>query len=162
MHSWDMLVETPVCEADLDNRSRKPGRDGQNQCSYCGVEPSNADDWYDVRDIMVVRHWTTDSKDVPGGGHWTWYCPRHFTQRNGRWWKTSYLAPTHLLPEVTHRCAQVVALGEPCGEVATEPFDGVWFCKSHAAVQRVERRIRELLSDDDQIDPVLADHRGPV
>lgn len=157
MKLWEMLVETPVCEAELEDRERRPGREGQNQCSYCGVAPANPDDWYDIHDVMVVRHWTTDSKDVPGGGHWTWYCPRHFAQRRGRWWKTSYLAPARLLPEVTYPCVHVVAFGESCGQKAVEPFDDAWYCEQHANVQRVNRRIQELLEGDDEPDPLVAD-----
>lgn len=154
MHSHDMLVETPVCEADLEDRSRKPGHDGENQCSYCGVGPNGP--WYDVHDIMVVRHWTTDSVDEPGGGHWRWYCPDHFRRRT-RWWRTSHLAPPRLLPKITHPCAQIVEFGERCGVVAVEPFDGAWFCEKHAAVQRTEMRINQLLHGDDEVDPLLVE-----
>lgn len=143
MHSWDMLVETPVCEAELEDRVSKPGHDGENQCSDCGVGAGRR--WFPHDQIMVVRHWTTDSQDVPGGGHWTWYCPKHFERRNGNWWRTSHLAPAHLLPEIIRRCDQEAELGQRCGAVAVEPFDDVWMCERHAVKERLERRVREIL-----------------
>lgn len=143
MNTWDMLVETPVREADIEDRSHE---EPFNQCSYCGVGPN--DPHYDVRDIMVIRHWTTKSQDVREGGMWTWYCPKHFEKRNGNWWKSSHLAPARLQPPLTYSCAQRVEFGEKCGINAVEPFDGVWMCQKHAAVERMNRRIRELLDDD--------------
>lgn len=146
MHSWDMLVETPVCEAELEDRTRHPDHDNENQCSDCGVGEGRR--WFPTDQIMVVRHWTTNSQDIPGGGHWTWYCPEHFERRNGNWWKTSHLAPARLLPEITHRCARKAELGMLCGDTAVEPFDGVWVCERHAARERLERRLREIMSSD--------------
>ncbi|MDL9978613.1 hypothetical protein [Microbacterium candidum] len=150
MHTWDMLVETPVCEADIDDRNHHPGHDSQNQCSYCGIGENRP--WYDIHDVTLIRHWTTSSQDVPGGGHWTWYCPEHLDKRNGNWWRSSHLAPERLKPEVRHFCGQRVEFGENCGGVAIEPFDGLWMCERHAAAERVNRRIRDLLGTNDPLD----------
>lgn len=149
MRLSEMLVETPVCEADLVDREPKQGRDGQNQCSYCGV--GDAAPWYPASQIMAVRHWTTDSQDVPGGGHWTWYCPTHLQRRNGNWWRTSHLAPARLLPAVVHRCGQRAEFGRQCESHAVEPFDSVWMCERHAATERLERRLRDVLEEDDPV-----------
>jgi hypothetical protein len=144
----DMLIETPVRESDILDRPSKPGHEGENQCSYCGVGVD--DPWYDSRDIMVIRHWT--SRDVGDGGHWTWYCPRHFDNRDGNWWRSSHEAPEHLKPPVTHRCqAQGDFRSERCGHEAVEPFDGVWMCERHAASERLRLRVVSVLRD---VDPV--------
>lgn len=149
---WDdMLVETPVPEAEL-RRTPKPGHEGENQCTYClrvGVPK-----WYPVEDVMVVRHWKTTSQDVRGGGHWTWYCPEHFDKRRGRWWRYSHLAPARLLPEEKHYCVRDVGLGARCGIRAVEPFDGQWFCEPHAAAERVNRRAQELFAGEPPEDPL--------
>jgi hypothetical protein len=147
MNSWEMKVETPLPLTEFDNRRDYEGYDpSKSQCSFCGVGP--LDPWYPVEDVSVVRHWTVDSVDVPGGGHWTWYCPKHLEHRAGNWWKFSHLAPAHLLPEVTHPCAHIEGAKTKCGEVAVEPFDGAWLCERHAAAERVNRRIAALLSND--------------
>jgi hypothetical protein len=151
MLSKDMLVETPVPEAELEDRWRKPGHDGENQCSLCGVGEDGP--WYDVRDIMVIRHWTTDSRldEVGNGGHYMWYCPDHLSRRRGEW-RTSGLAPAHLQPEVVYHCKQRAELGRACGEVAEELVEGTWMCARHASVERLNIRMRELLADDDKDD----------
>lgn len=146
-----MLIETPIPEAEL-SRTPKPGHEGENQCTYClsnGIEA-----WYPAEDVMVVRHWKSTSKDVRGGGHWTWYCPDHFDKRRDRWWRYSHLAPARLMPEVKHDCVRDVGLGATCGEVAVEPFDGVWFCEKHAAVERVNRRAADLFGETNE-DPLM-------
>jgi len=150
MHSHDMKVETPLRCSELEDRSVYTGHEDRSQCSSCGVGPR--DPWYPVADIMVIRHWTKKSVDVPGGGMWWWYCTDHFTQWNGRWWPNSDLAPAHLLPEIVHHCEQPAALGSTCGDPAGIAISGVWTCDRHAEAARVERRIRELMADPDELD----------
>jgi hypothetical protein len=146
MHSWHMKIETPLSLTDLEDRQIHTGHPVENQCSNCGVGP--LDPWYPIEDVALVRHWTTNSVDEPGGGHWTWYCRAHLDQRAGNWWRTSHLAPAYLIPEEEHYCAHDIGLRRSCGELAVEPFDGIWLCEQHAAVERMNRRIRELMSDE--------------
>lgn len=146
MHSWDMLVETPLSCGELDDRNVRVGREAESQCTFCGV--SDLDPWFPVSDVMVVRHWNADSVDEPGGGHWTLYCPEHFANRDGRWWANSRLAPERLLPDEVHHCSEPVGLGARCGEGAYERFDDSWLCDRHAAAERVRQRLERLLASE--------------
>ncbi|WP_426516773.1 hypothetical protein ACPPVQ_18845 [Diaminobutyricibacter sp. McL0618] len=142
MLAEEMKVETPLALAELEDRTIYSGHEYENQCSDCGV--TEADPWYPIEDIMLVRHWTKTSE--PEGGTWWWYCPDHFDRRGDRWWANSHLAPAELLPEEKHFCARYIGLNSVCGSPAIEPFDGVWVCETHAVTERVNRRIAELLS----------------
>lgn len=149
MRMSDMKIETPVPLADLDDWVIHADHPGQCQCSDCGV--GVLDPWYTIEDVTVVRHWLTISVEEPknGGGHWTWYCPEHLEKRADRWWKSSHLAPANLLPVLKHWCAREVGLKRACGEPAVEPFDRIWLCEEHAAVERVNRRIAQVLAAND-------------
>lgn len=138
MRPEDMLIETPVSEAELD-RPAKPGHEGMNQCTYCGVGPE--DPWYPTDDVMVVRHWKQNTPDDPGAGHWTWYCPDHFDNRNGTWWKWSHTAPAHLLPEIHNPCERYEGLGSYCGADAVDAVAGSWYCAIHAGPARMLHRL---------------------
>lgn len=142
MHSWDMKVETPLPLTELEDRNVKGGHPIENQCSSCGI--GSLDPWYPIEDVTVIRHWNIDSVDEPGGGHWTWYCPDHLARRRDNWWRSSHLAPAHLLPEITHDCAHIIGVKTVCGDPAVEPFDGIWLCERHAQAERVSRRMAEL------------------
>lgn len=87
----DMLVEVPALCADLEDESRE---DGIN-CSSCGVSADSPT--YRAEELWTIRHWTTDSIDEPGGGHWRWYCAEHLATASLPW-VTSRLAPARLLP----------------------------------------------------------------
>lgn len=152
MHADDMKVESPLQLIELDERETHVGHTGENQCTYCGV--GALDPWYPIEDVTVIRHWKSVSGDGPSGGHWTWYCPEHLERRAGNWWRSSHLAPAHLLPEQKHFCTRTVAMKGACGEVAIEPFDGIWLCERHADAERTNRRIVELLSESDGEDPI--------
>jgi hypothetical protein len=136
----DSMVETPVPLVEIGDRSIYVGSEYESQCSSCGTTKN--DPWYPVEDVMVIRHWTTN-----GGIAW-WYCPDHFNRRTDRWWRNSDLAPTHLLPEITHQCERPGVLGSTCGDEASVAISGIWTCERHAEAARVDRRIAELMADE--------------
>ena len=147
MKYWDMLVETPARVSDLEDHAAHHGDATVFPCTNCGVGP--LDPRYPLEEMTTVRHWNIDSVDEPGGGHWTWYCPKHLEMRDGEWWISSHLAPARLLPEETHYCSADIGLKKACGEAAVECFDGAWRCEAHADTERMNRRIAALLSDDE-------------
>ncbi|MCU1414764.1 MAG: hypothetical protein JWN80_2104 [Microbacteriaceae bacterium] len=148
MHGNDMKVETPLPLTELENRREYEGYDpSMSQCSNCGTGP--LDDWYPVGDVVVIRHWLRSSVDVPGGGHYRWYCPEHAEKWGGTWYPNSHLAPADLLPEIVHPCAHVAGANTKCDQTAVEPFDGVWLCGQHAEVEHMNRRIAELMGVDE-------------
>lgn len=141
MKLGEMKVETPTPLREVEDRSLYVGSENLSQCSYCGTR--EGDPWYPVDDVTVIRHWTKS-----GGIGW-WYCPEHLSQWTGRWWRNSDLAPAHLLPELKHRCERGGALGSKCGDDAAVAISGIWTCDRHAEAARVQRRIEDLLADDD-------------
>lgn len=152
MRYRDMLVETPVPLADIEDRSLKPGHEDQNMCTYCGVQ---ADMWRLIADITVIRIWTSASKWNPDneneweqGGKWNWYCRDHLASklRNG-WAPNSHRAPPHLLPEITQPCVRVGPLKRKCEEPAVDHFEQGWMCEHHAVAERNSRLANALLND---------------
>lgn len=104
MNYRDMLVEVPVLCADLDDEPRIASG---IHCSSCGV--GSDDPMYRADELWAIRHWTIDSVDEPGGGHWRWYCAEHLATASLPW-VTSHLAPTRLLPESFPAEAQRAAM----------------------------------------------------
>lgn len=145
MHSWDMKVETPVPFLELEDRNHHPGHEQASQCTFCGVAELSR--WYPAEDVMVVRHWNSDSVDEPGGGHWTWYCPSHFEGWVVDGWKSSKFAPIHLLPDALRACEARSGLKGLCGDRGVEIIDGEWMCDRHAEAARTERRLRKLFGE---------------
>ena len=97
--SNDMLVEVAYPDDQIAHSWGAlggPERTGRAtvKCTYC---IRNGDERrYPAHEVMVVRHWKSNTPKDPDAGWWAWYCPEHFAATAP--WPSSLLAPTHLIP----------------------------------------------------------------
>jgi len=63
-------------------------------CTYCKRNGDGTK--YPAHDVLVIRHWKTNTPKDPLLGWWAWYCPEHYAATAP--WPSSLRAPAHLIP----------------------------------------------------------------